>query len=124
MKHVESAHQQAYVARCRMHPIAKRVFAIPNGGKRNKITAAILKAEGVLAGVPDLCLPVHAGSCFGLWVEFKSPDGRLSKDQADYAGFLVAMGHVVLVVEEWRLAWDMTEKYLAGQLTPAMVVLR
>lgn len=30
------------------------VFAIPNGGIRHKRTAAMLKAEGVKAGVPDL----------------------------------------------------------------------
>lgn len=30
------------------------IFAIPNGGSRNKIEAANLKKDGVLAGVPDL----------------------------------------------------------------------
>ena len=30
------------------------IASIPNGGKRNSITASILKQEGVLAGMPDL----------------------------------------------------------------------
>ncbi len=124
MRHAESAQQQAYVQRCRMHPVARRIFAIPNGGKRNRITASILKAEGVLAGVPDLHLPVLTESANGLWVEFKSKDGRLSADQAEYIGFLVEQGSVVLVVEQWQVAWEMTEKYLAGDLVPAVVVLR
>lgn len=34
------------------------VFAIPNGGSRNKAEAAKLKAEGVSAGVPDLFIPI------------------------------------------------------------------
>ena len=42
------------------------MHAIPNGGHRNKITAARLKAEGVRAGVPDICLPVARGGWHGL----------------------------------------------------------
>jgi hypothetical protein len=34
------------------------IFAIPNGGQRNVIVASKLKAEGVLSGVPDLCVPI------------------------------------------------------------------
>ena len=30
------------------------LFAVPNGGKRNKIIAGKMKAEGALAGVSDL----------------------------------------------------------------------
>ena len=32
------------------------LYAIPNGGDRNPIVAKKLKAEGVLAGIPDLYL--------------------------------------------------------------------
>ena len=32
------------------------MYHIPNGGRRNKITGARLKAEGVVAGVPDVFL--------------------------------------------------------------------
>lgn len=124
MKHVESAHQQAYVARCRMHPIAKRVFAIPNGGKRNKITAAILKAEGVRPGVSDLMLAYPAGACHGLFVEFKSPTGRMSKEQLEFADEAIESGYAVLQVVEWATAWGWTEKYLRGELTPALMVVR
>ena len=40
------------------HPELKLLFHIPNGGSRNKIEAAKLKAQGVKPGVPDICLPV------------------------------------------------------------------
>lgn len=33
------------------------MYAIPNGGRRDAITGARLKAEGVLAGVPDIFWP-------------------------------------------------------------------
>ncbi len=32
------------------------LFAVPNGGRRDAVTGAKLKAEGVLAGVADLIL--------------------------------------------------------------------
>ena len=34
------------------------MYAIPNGGHRDVRVAARLKAEGVKAGVPDICLPI------------------------------------------------------------------
>ena len=37
------------------YPMLKTMFAIPNGGKRGSATAAKLKAEGVKAGVCDVC---------------------------------------------------------------------
>ena len=40
--------------------LANLLFAIPNGGLRNIKVATKLKAEGVLAGVPDLFLAIPA----------------------------------------------------------------
>ncbi|MGV3561579.1 VRR-NUC domain-containing protein [Larkinella arboricola] len=47
------------------------LFAIPNGGHRNKLVAAKLKREGVLAGVPDLMLAKTSGPFNGLFIEMK-----------------------------------------------------
>jgi hypothetical protein len=52
--------------------------AIPNGGNRSPITGAILKAEGVRAGVADLFLMEASGEFHGLWIEVKLPKGRQS----------------------------------------------
>src|SRR5262245_64718583 len=58
-------------------PIPARLcFAIPNGGARDVITAGRLKAEGVRAGVPDVCLPVARAGYHGLFLEVKRPDRR------------------------------------------------
>lgn len=35
------------------HPELRWLFAVPNGGHRNKVAASKLKAEGVKPGVPD-----------------------------------------------------------------------
>jgi len=46
-------------------------FAVPNGGKRNPITAKKLKAEGVLAGVADLFIMIGNSKYHGLFLELK-----------------------------------------------------
>ena len=47
------------------------LFAIPNGGFRGKATAGKLKAEGVVAGVADLCLAIPRGGYGALYIEMK-----------------------------------------------------
>ena len=53
-------------------------YAIPNGCYRTKAEAARLKAEGVKAGVPDLCVPVARGGYHSLYIEMKRSDGSPS----------------------------------------------
>jgi hypothetical protein len=83
MKHEESKLQRMCVAWFRMQYADKAycLFAIPNGGRRDKITAAIMKGEGVLAGVADLFLMVPNNNHHGLWLEMKTPKGRQSDSQ-------------------------------------------
>lgn len=58
------------------------IFAIPNGGQRNVIVASKLKAEGVLSGVPDLCIPIAKKGYNGLYVELKNgKSGKVSDNQ-------------------------------------------
>lgn len=64
--------------------LAKNLFAIPNGGWRNEVVAAKLKAEGVVAGVLDLCLLVARGDSHALFLECKTETGRLSSSQKEW----------------------------------------
>lgn len=54
------------------------VFAVPNGERRDKITGAKLKAQGVLPGAPDIII-AHNGII--AFVEVKTPKGRPSPAQ-------------------------------------------
>lgn len=59
------------------HPeLALNIFAVPNGGLRDRTTAGRLKAEGVTAGVADLLLlvPSHDGKHHGLCIEMKTTE--------------------------------------------------
>ena len=51
---------------------------VPNGGKRDARTGAMLKRQGVRPGVPDIYL-LYAGRSF--FIELKSDNGRLSSAQ-------------------------------------------
>lgn len=83
MKTLESQLQQSCIRifRIRWRKYENRLFAIPNGGKRNPITAHFLKMEGVMAGVPDLFLSIPKGSYGGLFIEMKAATGNLTPYQ-------------------------------------------
>ena len=70
-----------------------RIFAIPNGGWRSRITAAKLKAEGASPGVPDLFIPAWL-----VWIEMKrSKGGVLSDKQKDWKKYLLSIGHTFIL---------------------------
>lgn len=94
------------------------LFAIPNGEKRDKITAARLKAQGVKAGVPDLLL-AKAGMdstgwpYYGLFIEMKTDTGTLSPEQKRIIPQLQAQGYRVEVVRSLEQFQQLITEYLA-----------
>lgn len=52
-------------------PALDLFYAVPNGGSRQAVEASIMKAEGVRAGVPDICLAWPAGGHPALYIELK-----------------------------------------------------
>jgi hypothetical protein len=70
------------------------VFHVPNGGKRDRTEAAILKSLGVRAGVPDI-FAVHQGRCFA--IELKTAIGRPSSAQREAIAALQAAGAIATV---------------------------
>jgi hypothetical protein len=49
----------------------RKLYSIPNGGLRDKITASNLKAEGAKSGVPDIHFPVSRHGYLSLYIEMK-----------------------------------------------------
>ena len=91
------------------------LFAIPNGGNRDAVTGAMLKAEGVRAGVPDLFLAVPRNGFAGLFVELKKPKGgRVSRSQTDMLAALSASGYKTAVCHGWEGAMACIAGYLQG----------
>lgn len=95
-------------------PHGWRVIHCPNGGSRNVIEAAKLKAMGTTAGVPDLMILGPKG--FTGWLEVKAPKGRLSQAQRHFIDSLQDMEHPVAIVHsidearEIVRAWGLPSK--------------
>lgn len=100
MKHQESKLQQACVRWFRyQHPkLVKNLFACPNGSRRDAVTGAILKAEGVVAGVADLLLLVPNSKYHGLCIEMKWDRGRQSPEQMAWEDAVTAQGYRYAVI--------------------------
>ena len=96
----------------RTHP-REIIMAIPNGGYRTPKTAAFMKAEGQLAGVPDLFIPIARGGFHGLWIEMKNGKaGRLSENQKIMHERLQQYGYAVEVCRDAIHFRDIVSKYL------------
>ena len=76
-------------------PELRLAFAIPNGGDRNPVVGAMLKAEGVKRGVLDMFLPVARGMYHGFFIEMKRPGGRTSAEQRQWISELMGQGYQV-----------------------------
>lgn len=97
------------------------MFAIPNGGARDKLTGAMLKAEGVKPGVPDIFLPFPIGPYHGLFIELKTVTGRLSSEQRDWLQRLQHQGYAAVVCRGLDEAFDTIKYYMTGQLEAAPI---
>lgn len=114
------------------------LHAIPNGGERNKIVAARIKAEGARSGIPDIFLPVptwfkgdYSGRTLdyaGLYIEMKRPSAKLKrqpKDKWDTGGVsdeqkimltrLEQQGYKCVVCYSWYEAANEIKFYLTGK---------
>lgn len=89
------------------------LYAVPNGGDRHPAVAAKLRAEGVKAGVPDLCLPVPRGGYHGLYVEMKRQGkSTTSAVQKAWVHALKHQGYRAEVCKGATEAWEVIQEYM------------
>jgi hypothetical protein len=97
-------------------PELRWMFHVPNGGLRPKVTAKRLTAQGVKAGVPDICLPVARGGFHGLWIEMKRRvGGNASTKQMTWIGYLNQAGYKAVICEGWQEAAAIITAYLESE---------
>lgn len=99
----ESGHQEALFSwaayRTGLMPELQYMYHVPNGGKRDKATAAVLKRQGVKAGVPDIMLPAARAGYHGLYIELKAGENTTTKKHT-------------AVCYGWQPAAQLIEQYL------------
>ena len=114
MRQEESNIQISCVKWFRLQHPDKLLIAIPNGGNRNRITGAILKAEGVTAGAPDLFLFESRLNCHGLAIEMKTSKGKQSPSQRNFQKVIEKAGYKYVVARSFVEFKNEVELYLNG----------
>lgn len=109
-------------------PWIHTMYAVPNGGKRDKITASRMRDEGVKRGVPDVHWPMPNGTYHSLYIEMKRPKtkgkaaGRQSPEQEVWESNLTALGHQYVIAytfDEARLIIEAYNEAWLSTLTPS-----
>ena len=115
-RHLESQLQRQCVAWFRMQypKHAKLLFAVPNGGGRSRVEAAIMKAEGVVAGVSDLILLEPRGGYGCLCIEMKREDksSRQSAIQKEWQAATEEAGNRYVVVRSLEIFQAVVNEYM------------
>lgn len=92
------------------------LFAVPNGGARDAITGAMLKAEGVRRGALDLILAKPTKQYAGLFIEMKVGDNKPSDEQKAFLEYLLSVGYKAVVHWSADSAISEIKSYLADDL--------
>ena len=93
------------------HPDLRYLFAVPNGGLRDKVVASKMKLEGVRAGILDYCWPMRTTGFPGLFLELKTMTGRASDDQRKFASWARSQGYRCEFAHGWVEAWRVVCEY-------------
>jgi len=87
-----------------------------DSGRATRAQGARKKAEGVIPGIPDYCLPYASSGFHGLYLEMKAPGKKPTKQQKKAMAYLQGAGYAVAWFDDWREAWTYIIDYLDGRL--------
>lgn len=90
----------------------KLLFAVPNGGSRNKIEAKNLKRQGVTSGVSDVILLIPKKGYASLCIEFKTKKGTQSKEQKEFQRQAEKCRNKYIIIRSAKQGIDELRKYL------------
>ena len=88
------------------------MYHIPNEGKRSKAAGGRMCAEGLKAGVPDICLPVPTGIYHGLYIEMKRAGGKATGAQKQWIQLLSEQGYRAEICQGFETAALVIMEYL------------
>lgn len=111
----ESQEQCAVIAWADTQPLARFIFAIPNGANKSMASAVKFKREGLRKGVPDLFLPIpnYPKNYHGLFIEMKRIKASVtSKEQLAWINFLQKQNFACGVCHGADEAIELIQAYL------------
>jgi hypothetical protein len=110
MQHISEHDEQMALFKWSAHlsqvyPELGLLFAIPNGGKRDKLI--------------DICLPVARQGWHGLFIELKAGKNKPTAYQLEWLDRLAEQGYLAVVCYGWQDAVEVIKDYLeiTGVLT-------
>ena len=94
-RHIEESIQVACVKWFRLQYPNLVIFAVPNGGSRNRYEAKNMKESGILAGVADLVIVGNGGKV--LFVEMKAGQNKQEDSQVLFQKKVEKLGHKYII---------------------------
>lgn len=126
LKRKEKGEQAAVIdwarKRVGMWPCLRWLHHIPNGthlsgdARRRAMQMHSLKAQGLVPGISDLCLPFAASGFHGLYIEMKAEKGEVREAQSEFLVYLESAGYAAAICWSSLEAIEVLEKYLNGRL--------
>lgn len=102
-RHIESQLQRSCKTwfNYQYRALARLLFSVPNGGRRDPREAAIMRAEGMTAGVADMILLVPRHGYAALCIEFKTDKGRQTEYQRTWQKLVEENGSKYIIVRDF-----------------------
>lgn len=114
-KHIEDDIQEAFFNTARMvfPKLGKLLFAVPNGGKRNKFEAARLQKQGVTPGVSDIICMVPNKEYHFLCLETKTETNDQSEHQIQFQKEVEQVGGLYVMFRSAAEGVEILKSYLS-----------
>ncbi len=114
---LETHEQQKFVSFARYllkrNGLEKLLFSVPNEGVRDRKSRSRMLCEGMVAGVPDLCLAIPCNGWHGLYIEMKRVKGsKVTEEQKEMICLLKSQGYRVEICKGFDEAKDVFLDYL------------
>jgi len=77
--------------------------------------AAKLKREGVMSGVSDLFFAYPVGNHSGLWIEMKTPKGRVQPSQKEFMSRMQSVGYEAKIARSAAEGLEIIDAYITGK---------
>lgn len=116
----EHNHQAAYFRILKLNerrfPELAFIFAVPNAAKRSPQLGMWMVKEGLVAGVPDIIIPMARRGYHGAFLETKFGNNKMSPAQIKFRDFLSKENYFVLACYDERKLTTITEWFLSVEL--------